>query len=206
MKSRKMAKRWVAVFGALGILAVALVSLGAKKPAEIPDEVPDWMREITDHLIEIRPVLFELDRMQEVILAVKASSPTLELLDELSVKAESVDRMNSALERLAKVEPVLESLEAMQRDFAKRNRTQAGNLPRKMPSWSVIFEQLQSRLDSVEKSLYAPDVLRDPVASRRPIELRLGDLEERQKALLKEMESINRELRRLRRQQRESVL
>ena len=90
----------------------------------------------------------------------------------------------------------------MQRDLAERSRKRSGAATRKVESWTEIVEQMESRLGSLEKRVYAPLSLRDPAAGQEPIELRLKALEESQKTLLKQLEALRKETERLRRQQR----
>jgi len=185
------------------LLAAALASLGAARRGGAAASDTERIRALSHELLKVEPLIHRLEEMQDIILAVRATSPTLERLDKLAIKAESVRKMEDLLARMEKVEPVLESLEKMQKKLAKQKMSAAGVKRIKTPTLADFLTDLQTRLERVEKRLYAPPALRGPLSAEKPLELKIRALEKRQESLAAELEAIRKDLRRLRREQRE---
>jgi len=194
--------------GALALgafLVIAVSGPTAPPPGRAQADSAEWLRETTDRLIKVEPLIRRLEDMEELIESVRATSPTLEQLEDLQVNAESVTRLNAALARLEKIEPTLVALEALERDAARRSPRTGLGAP-KPPKWTDLLETLQERLAAIEKAVYARPGFRDPASARRlPVEQRLRELEKRQESLVKEMQELQDELQRLRRQQRDAL-
>jgi len=179
---------------------------GAQRNKAAAEQTTQELRKLTDDLKRLEPIIARLEKMRGIMAITRETSPTLEKLDKLMIKADLVERVNLLLERAEKIEPILRSLEEMQRDFAERRREKGGIASAPVEKWSDIFDRLQNRLDAVEKRLYAPPALDDPAARQNPVELRIKALEDRQRSLVKEMEALRKENERLRRQQRQEGL
>jgi len=176
---------------------------GAEKAKSATEPTTDELRKLTGDLKRLEPIILRLEKMQGVMAIARQTSPTLEKLDRLMVKADLVEKVNALLARVDKIEPILKSLEEMQRDIADRRRKETGVASAPIEKWSEIFNQLQDRLDALEKRLYAPSSLDDPAARQTPVELRIKALEDRQQALVKEVETLRKENQRVRRRLRQ---
>lgn len=197
-------------FVAASILACAVAGgfPAASSPATkvSGESKSDELRKLTDDLQKLGPVIARLEKMQGVMAIARYTSPTLEKLDRLLIKADLVERLDALLARVEKIEPMLRSLEQMQHDATERRRKESGIAANKIEKWSGIFDRLQARLDALEKRTYTPAALDDPATRRDPIEQRLRALEERQQTLTREIEALRRDNQRLRRQQRDEGL
>ena len=186
------------------ILLQSSASAGAARRGESA-ESPEWLQAMVEDMIAVRPLVSKLLEMRELIEEASATSPSLEKIDKLVIKADMVDRLHAGLKRLEQVQPMIETLERMQRDFRAGRRTPAGLRPRIGQSWPDLIYGMEERTEKLEEQVFAHPARRDPIAARVPVQQRLDALEDRQEELLEELESINKELRRLKREQRNGL-
>jgi hypothetical protein len=102
---------------------------GAQRNKAAAEQTTQELRKLTDDLKRLEPIIARLEKMRGIMAITRETSPTLEKLDKLMIKADLVERVNLLLERAEKIEPILRSLEEMQRDFAERQREKGGVSP-----------------------------------------------------------------------------